>query len=112
MVRASFYEEDSLTHRDLLGSLMALGVTRETLGIFWCPPLGRRTGHGTGGGAAAVGLDGCRTVRLHTASAAPGGPDAAPGENQGDPGHGVLPAAGQRAGIGAFPSAGERPPRR
>ena len=32
MVRASFYEEDALTHRDLLGSLMALGVTRETLG--------------------------------------------------------------------------------
>ena len=32
MVRASFYEEDSLTHRDILGSLMALGVTRETLG--------------------------------------------------------------------------------
>ena len=32
VVRASFYEEDALTHRDLLGSLMALGVTRETLG--------------------------------------------------------------------------------
>lgn len=32
VVRASFYEEDALTHRDLLGSLMALGLTRETLG--------------------------------------------------------------------------------
>ncbi len=40
VVRASFYEEDSLTHRDILGSLMALGVTRETLGTFWCPPAG------------------------------------------------------------------------
>ena len=32
VVRASFYEEDALTHRDLLGSLTALGLTRETLG--------------------------------------------------------------------------------
>lgn len=29
VVRASFYEEDALTHRDILGSLMALGLTRE-----------------------------------------------------------------------------------
>ena len=32
VVRALFYEEDALTHRDILGSLMALGLTRETLG--------------------------------------------------------------------------------
>lgn len=38
VVRASFYEEDSLTHRDILGSLMALGVTRETLGDILVSP--------------------------------------------------------------------------
>ena len=31
-LRASFHGEESLTHRDLLGSLMGLGVTRERLG--------------------------------------------------------------------------------
>ena len=31
-VRATFFEEDTLTHRDFLGSLMAQGVTREKLG--------------------------------------------------------------------------------
>ena len=31
-VRAEYYEKDALTHRDILGSLMALGLTRETLG--------------------------------------------------------------------------------
>lgn len=40
VVRASFYEEDSLTHRDILGSLMALGVTRETLGDILVSPAG------------------------------------------------------------------------
>lgn len=31
-VRARWHESEQLTHRDLLGSLMALGVTRDTLG--------------------------------------------------------------------------------
>ena len=31
-LRASFHDEGALTHRDVLGSLMALGVTRESLG--------------------------------------------------------------------------------
>ena len=32
VLRCRFYHENSLTHRDLLGSLMAMGVKRETLG--------------------------------------------------------------------------------
>jgi len=32
VLRCRFYHENALTHRDLLGSLMALGVARETLG--------------------------------------------------------------------------------
>ena len=31
-LRATFYEPNSLTHRDVLGSLMGLGVTRESVG--------------------------------------------------------------------------------
>lgn len=31
-VRASFFEEDKLTHRDFLGSLMGCGIKRETVG--------------------------------------------------------------------------------
>lgn len=31
-VRAEFYEKDALTHRDFLGSLMGLGIKRETVG--------------------------------------------------------------------------------
>ena len=31
-VRASFFEEDALTHRDFLGSLMGSGIKRETVG--------------------------------------------------------------------------------
>lgn len=31
-LRCTFRAEDTLTHRDLLGALMALGITRETLG--------------------------------------------------------------------------------
>lgn len=32
LLRCTFRKEDTLTHRDLLGALMALGITRETLG--------------------------------------------------------------------------------
>ena len=31
-LRASFFEEDSLTHRDFLGALMGAGIARETVG--------------------------------------------------------------------------------
>lgn len=31
-LRASFYEEDALSHRDFLGALMGAGITRETVG--------------------------------------------------------------------------------
>ena len=31
-VRASYYEKDALTHRDFLGSLMGMGVRRDTVG--------------------------------------------------------------------------------
>lgn len=31
-IRASFFEEDALTHRDFLGSLMGAGIKRETVG--------------------------------------------------------------------------------
>lgn len=31
-LRASFYEEDSLSHRDFLGALMGAGIARETVG--------------------------------------------------------------------------------
>lgn len=31
-LRASFYEENSLTHRDILGALMGAGIRRETVG--------------------------------------------------------------------------------
>lgn len=31
-LRATFYEPNSLTHRDVLGSLMGLGITRESVG--------------------------------------------------------------------------------
>lgn len=31
-LRATFYEEDALTHRDFLGSLMGSGIARETVG--------------------------------------------------------------------------------
>ena len=31
-LRATFYEGDSLTHRDLLGALMGMGIARETVG--------------------------------------------------------------------------------
>lgn len=31
-IRAVFYEKDTLTHRDFLGSLMGLGIKRETVG--------------------------------------------------------------------------------
>ena len=32
LLRCSFYEENALTHRDFLGSLMGLGLTREKIG--------------------------------------------------------------------------------
>ena len=32
-LRASFYEEDSLTHRDLLGALMGAGIRRDMVGL-------------------------------------------------------------------------------
>jgi len=34
-VRASFYEQDQLTHRDFLGSLMGSGIKRETVGDIY-----------------------------------------------------------------------------
>lgn len=34
-VRAAYYEKDTLTHRDFLGSLMGAGVKRETLGDIY-----------------------------------------------------------------------------
>ena len=34
-VRASFFEEDKLTHRDFLGSLMGSGIKRETVGDIY-----------------------------------------------------------------------------
>ena len=34
-VRASFYEQDRLTHRDFLGSLMGSGIKRETVGDIY-----------------------------------------------------------------------------
>ena len=34
-VRASFYEQDRLTHRDFLGALMGCGVKRETVGDIY-----------------------------------------------------------------------------
>jgi RNA-binding protein YlmH len=37
-LRAAFYQENSLTHRDILGSLMGLGITRETLGDLLVSP--------------------------------------------------------------------------
>lgn len=69
VVRASFYEEDSLTHRDILGSLMALGVTRETLGDILVSP--RWADVLATGPAAELLLSewtAAGRVRLHTAS--------------------------------------------
>lgn len=40
-VTFTFRKEDSVTHRDVLGSLMALGIERDTVGIFSLPT-GRR----------------------------------------------------------------------
>ena len=37
-LRASFHGEESLTHRDILGSLMGLGVTRERVGDILVSP--------------------------------------------------------------------------
>ena len=34
-VRAAYYEKDALTHRDFLGSLMGLGIKRETVGDIY-----------------------------------------------------------------------------
>ncbi len=34
-VRATFYAEDSLTHRDILGALMGMGIKRETVGDIY-----------------------------------------------------------------------------
>lgn len=34
-VRAQYYEKDTLTHRDLLGALMGLGIKRETVGDIY-----------------------------------------------------------------------------
>lgn len=34
-VRASFFEKDSLTHRDFLGGLMGIGIKRETVGDIY-----------------------------------------------------------------------------
>ena len=34
-VRASFYEQDRLSHRDFLGSLMGSGIKRETVGDIY-----------------------------------------------------------------------------
>ena len=34
-VRAGYYEKDALTHRDFLGSLMGLGIKRETVGDIY-----------------------------------------------------------------------------
>ena len=34
-VRATFYEKDSLTHRDFLGSLMGCGIKREPVGDIY-----------------------------------------------------------------------------
>lgn len=34
-MRASFYEQDRLTHRDFLGSLMGSGIKRETVGDIY-----------------------------------------------------------------------------
>ena len=34
-VRASFYHEDSLSHRDVLGALMGMGIKRETVGDIY-----------------------------------------------------------------------------
>ena len=38
VVRASFYEEDALTHRDILGSLMGMGIVREKVGDILVSP--------------------------------------------------------------------------
>ena len=101
VVRASFYEEDSLTHRDILGSLMALGVTRETLGDILVSP--RWADVLATGPAAELLLSGAAAHRVP----ASGGPDPTGGKGEAHPGHGVLPAAGQRAGIGLFPQPGQ-----
>lgn len=37
-VRAGYYEKDVLTHRDFLGSLMGLGIKRETVGDIYVSP--------------------------------------------------------------------------
>ncbi len=37
-VRAAYYEKDTLTHRDFLGSLMGAGVKRETVGDIYVSP--------------------------------------------------------------------------
>ena len=37
-VRATYYEKDTLTHRDFLGSLMGLGIKRETVGDICVAP--------------------------------------------------------------------------
>lgn len=37
-VRATFFERDALTHRDLLGALMGCGIKRETVGDIYVAP--------------------------------------------------------------------------
>jgi RNA-binding protein YlmH len=39
-LRAAYYHENSVTHRDVLGSLMGLGVTRESVGDLLVSPTG------------------------------------------------------------------------
>ena len=36
-LRAAFREEENLTHRDFLGSLMGMGIVREKIGSPFCP---------------------------------------------------------------------------
>ena len=38
-LKATFYKDDTLTHRDFLGALMGLGITRQTIGDI-CPAEG------------------------------------------------------------------------
>ena len=44
-VRASFFENDKLTHRDFLGSLMGSGIKRETVGDIYVGELSRFKGN-------------------------------------------------------------------
>ena len=92
-LRAAFREEEKLTHRDFLGSLIGMGIVREKIGDILVSP----------GSADLLVLDSVADFLLQSwtsAGRAAGQPPPPRRPAEGGPGYSILPSSGRGSLLG------------